>query len=131
MLLREVEPAGNRHFAGGPGIGVLDQFMELLGNLETTLYAGAFIRPMGLLGLNFIEGDVRTLGEVPITRWLDFAKQHRDLLRYIKCNAIGDYGPGTLKLTKGLAEILNLPLYMHIGEFQLQNPKHLLAPEAF
>jgi dihydroorotase len=117
--------------AGGPGIGVLDQFMELLGELKTSLYAGAFIRPMGLLGLNFIEGDVRTLGEVPITRWVDFAKQHRDMLRYIKCNAIGDYGPGTLKLTKGLAEILNLPLYMHIGEFQMQNPAHLLAPEAF
>jgi dihydroorotase len=117
--------------AGGPGIGVLDQFMELLGDLETSLYAGAFIRPMGLLGLNFIEGNVRTLGDVPVTRWVDFAKQHRDMLRYIKCNAIGDYGTGTLKLTKGLAEILQLPLYMHIGEFQLQNPKHLLAPEAF
>jgi dihydroorotase len=36
-----------------------------------------------------------------------------------------------LKLTKGLAEILNLPLYMHIGEFQMQRPDHLLAPEAF
>src|SRR5262249_31846145 len=47
------------------------------------------------------------------------------------CNAIGDYGPGTLKLTKGLAEILDLPLYMHIGEFQMQKPEHLLAPEAF
>jgi dihydroorotase len=117
--------------AGGPGIGVLDQFMELLGELETSLYAGAFIRPMGLLGLNFIEGNVRTLGEVPITKWLDFAKEHRDMLRYIKCNAMGDYGPGTLKLTKGLAEILDLPLYMHIGEFQMQNPEHLLAPEAF
>lgn len=117
--------------AGGPGIGVLDQFMDLLGHLETSLFAGPFIRPMGLLGLNFIEGDVRTLGDVPITRWVDFAKAHRDMLRYIKCNAIGDYGPGTLKITKGLAEILDLPLYMHIGEFQLQNPKHLLAPEAF
>jgi dihydroorotase len=117
--------------AGGPGIGVLDQFMELLGELETSLYAGAFIRPMGLLGLNFIEGNVRTLGDVPVTKWLDFAKEHRDMLRYIKCNAIGDYGPGTLKLTKGLAEILDLPLYMHIGEFQMQNPEHLLAPEAF
>jgi dihydroorotase len=117
--------------AGGPGIGVLDQFMAMLGHLETTLFAGAFIRPMGLLGLNFIEGNVRTLGEVPITRWVDFAKQNRDMLRYIKCNAMGDYGPGTLKLTKGLAEILNLPLYMHIGEFQMQNPAHLLAPEAF
>jgi dihydroorotase len=117
--------------AGGPGIGVLDQFMELLGELETSLYAGAFIRPFGLLGLNFIEGDVRSLGEVPITRWVDFAKQNRDMLRYIKCNAMGDYGPGTLKITKGLAEILGLPLYMHIGEFQLQTPEHLLAPEAF
>jgi dihydroorotase len=117
--------------AGGAGIGVLDQFMELLGDLKTSLYAGAFIRPMGLIGLNFLEGDVRTLGEVPITRWVDFAKQHHGMLRYIKCNAMGDYGPGTLKLTKGLAEILNLPLYMHIGEVQMQNPTHLLAPEAF
>src|SRR5690348_3013995 len=50
--------------AGGPGIGVLDQFMELRARLQTTLFAGAFIRPMGLLGLNFIEGDVRTLGDV-------------------------------------------------------------------
>ncbi len=117
--------------AGGPGIGVLDQFMDLRDRLETTLYAGAFIRPMGLLGLNFIEGNVRTLGNVPITQWVDFAKQNKDMLRYIKCNAMGDYGPGTLRLTKGLAEILGLPLYMHIGEFQLQNPEHLLAPEAF
>jgi len=117
--------------AGGPGIGVLDQFMDLRERVETTLYAGAFIRPMGLLGLNFIEGNVRTLGNVPITQWVDFAKQNKDMLRYIKCNAMGDYGPGTLRLTKGLAEILGLPLYMHIGEFQLQNPEHLLAPEAF
>jgi dihydroorotase len=117
--------------AGGPGIGVLDEFMELRQDLKTSLYAGAFIRPMGLIGLNFIEGDVRSLGDVPVTRWVDFAKQNRDMLRYIKCNAMGDYGPGTLKLTKGLAQILDLPLYMHIGEFQMQNPKHLLAPEAF
>jgi len=117
--------------AGGPGIDTLDEFMAVMEGLETDLYAGPFIRPMGLLGLNFIEGDVRTLGDVPVTRWLDFAKEHRTLLRYLKCNAIGDYGTGTLKLTKGLSEILDLPLYMHIGEFQLQNPAHLLAPEAF
>jgi ABC-type molybdate transport system substrate-binding protein len=43
--------------------------MELLGHLETSLFAGAFIRPMGLLGLNFIEGNVRTLGDVPITKY--------------------------------------------------------------
>ena len=117
--------------AGGPGIDTLDEFMAIMGSLETDLYVGPFIRPMGLLGLNFLEGNVRTLGDVPVTRWLDFAQEHRDKLRYLKCNAIGDYGTGTLKLTKGLSEILGLPLYMHIGEFQLQNPTHLLAPEAF
>jgi dihydroorotase len=117
--------------AGGPGIDTLDEFIAVMDSLETGLYVGPFIRPMGLLGLNFIEGNVRTLGDVPVTRWLDFAQQNRSLLRYLKCNAIGDYGTGTLKLTKGLSEILGLPLYMHIGEFQLQNPKRLLAPEAF
>ena len=117
--------------AGGPGIGTLDEFMALMEGLETRLYCGPFIRPMGLLGLNYIEGDVRTLGDVPVTRWVDYAKQHKDKLRYLKCNAIGDYGPGTLKLTKGMAQILDLPLYMHIGEFQMQNPELLLAYEAF
>jgi dihydroorotase len=117
--------------AGGPGIDTLDEFIAVMDCLETDLYVGPFIRPMGLLGLNFIEGNVRTLGDVPVTRWLDFAQQNRSLLRYLKCNAIGDYGTGTLKLTKGLSEILGLPLYMHIGEFQQQNPSHLLAPEAF
>jgi dihydroorotase len=117
--------------AGGPGIDTLNEFVTIMDSLETGLYVGPFIRPMGLLGLNFIEGNVRTLGEVPINRWLDFAQQNRSLLRYLKCNAVGEYGTGTLKLTKGLSEILDLPLYMHIGEFQLQKPRHLLAPEAF
>ena len=117
--------------AGGPGIDTLDEFIAVMDSLTTDLYVGPFIRPMGLLGLNFIEGDVRTLGHVPVTRWLDFAKENRGLLRYLKCNAIGDYGTGTLNLTKGLSQILDLPLYMHIGEFQQQNPSQLLAPEAF
>jgi dihydroorotase len=117
--------------AGGPGIGTIDEFFALMSDLETDLYVGPFIRPLGLLGLNFIEGDVRTLGEVPITRWVDTAKQHRDRIRYLKCNAMGDYGPGTLNVTKGLAQILGVPLYMHIGEFQLQTPDPVLAYEAF
>jgi dihydroorotase len=117
--------------AGGPGIGTLGEFTALMEGLETSLYVGPFIRPMGLLGLNYIEGDVRTLGAVPINEWLDYATAHGDTMRYLKCNAIGDYGPGTLNLTKGMAQILGKPLYMHIGEFQFQTPEHLLAPEAF
>ena len=100
--------------AGGPGSACSISSWSCSAISRPSLFAGAFIRPMGLLGLNFIEGNVRTLGDVPITRWVDFAKQNRDMLRYIKCNAIGDYGPGTLKLTKGLAEILeSAALYAH------------------
>ena len=108
--------------AGGPGIGTLDEFLALLDSREikTTLYAGPYIRPLGILGLNFIESDVRTLTNIPIADWLDFRKAHPGLLRYIKVGAFSGYGYGPTKIGKGLAEILDLPLYAHIGEHQLQ-----------
>ena len=107
--------------AGGPGIGTLDEFLALLGSgLKTTLFAGPYIRPLGILGLNFIESDVRTLTNIPIADWLDFKKAHPGLLRYIKVGAFSGYGYGPTKIGKGLAEVLDLPLYAHIGEHQLQ-----------
>ena len=107
--------------AGGPGIGTLDEFLALLdGQMKTTLYAGPYIRPLGILGLNFIESDVRTLTNIPITEWVDFKKAHPGLLRYIKVGAFSGYGYGPTKIGKGLAEILDLPLYAHIGEHQMQ-----------
>lgn len=107
--------------AGGPGIGTLDEFLALLGGrTKTSLYAGPYIRPLGILGLNFIESDVRTITNIPIADWLDFQKAHPGLLRYIKVGAFSGYGYGPTKIGKGLAEILDLPLYAHIGEHQLQ-----------
>jgi dihydroorotase len=108
--------------AGGPGIGTLDEFLALLGSdeIKTTLYAGPYIRPLGILGLNFIESDVRTLTNIPIADWIDFKKAHPGLLRYIKVGAFSGYGYGPTKIGKGLAEVLDLPLYAHIGEHQLQ-----------
>ncbi|MGE3935636.1 MAG: amidohydrolase family protein [Rhodospirillaceae bacterium] len=117
--------------AGGPGIDTLDEFFAMMDGLTTDLYVGPFIRPMGLIGLHFIEGKVRSLGNVPIARWMDLVQERRDSLRYLKANAVGDYGTGALKVAKGLSEILDLPLYMHVGEFQQQRPKHLLAYDAY
>jgi dihydroorotase len=107
--------------AGGPGIGVMDEFAALLeGRLITDLYAGPYIRPMGIIGSQFIEGDIRSLMGMPITPYLDFMKEHPGLIRYLKVAALGNYGSGPLKMAKGLAEIIGVPLYGHIGEFQLQ-----------
>jgi dihydroorotase len=107
--------------AGGPGIDVMDEFAALLeGHTITDLYAGPYIRPMGIIGSQFIEGDIRSLMSMPITPYLDFMKEHPGLIRYLKVAALGNYGTGPLKMAKGLAEIIGVPLYGHIGEFQLQ-----------
>jgi dihydroorotase len=107
--------------AGGPGIDVMDEFAALLeGHTVTDLYAGPYIRPMGIIGSQFIEGDIRSLMNMPITPYLDFMTDHPGLIRYLKIAALGNYGTGPLKMGKGLAEIIGVPLYGHIGEFQLQ-----------
>ncbi len=118
--------------AGGPGIGTLDECVAMTRNrIVTSLYLGPYLRPLGLIGLNFIEGDPRTLGNVPIDRWIDWAAANPGLLRYVKVIALGYGNRGPLTIGKGLAEILHLPLYSHIGEFQLLNPENPLAFEAF
>jgi dihydroorotase len=104
--------------AGGPGVGTMDEFVAMMsGRTTTSLYAGIYIRPLGIIGLTFIEDDVRNWMDIPIERWVDTVAAHRDLIRYLKIGAFTKYGPGPLKLAKGLAETLGLPLYVHIGEF--------------
>jgi dihydroorotase len=110
--------------AGGPGIDTLDEFLALLhGRTRTSLFVGPYLRPMGIIGLNFLEGDPRSLGDVPIARWLDFVGEHPGLVRYLKIGAFGRSGTGPLKIAKGLAQTLGVPLYVHIGEHQMQEEK--------
>ena len=117
--------------AGGPGIAVMDEFMAMLGGRTVAdLYAGPYIRPMGIIGAQFTEGDLRSLNGFPIPDWLDFVEQHPGVIRYIKVAALGTYGAGPLRMGKGLAEIVGVPLYGHIGEFQMQ-PEDPSAYELF
>ncbi len=117
--------------AGGPGIGVMEEFAALLENQTVTdLYAGPYVRPMGIIGSEYIEGEIRSLMNWPITGWLDFMEAHPGLIRYLKVAALGSYGTGPLKMAKGLAEIIDVPLYSHIGEFQNQ-PEDPVVYEIF
>lgn len=109
--------------AGGPGIDTLDEFAALTdGRTITRLYVGPYaMRPLGLISLNFIEGDsVRTLTHIPVVKWLDYMKENGDRLRYMKIGAYGGFGTGAMRMAKGLAETVGRPLYIHIGEHQLQ-----------
>lgn len=117
--------------AGGPGIASMDEFMAILGGRTITdLYAGPYIRPLGIIGAQFTEGDLRSLTGFPIPQWLDFVEAHPGVIRYIKVAALGSYGPGPLRMGKGLAEIIGVPLYGHVGEFQNQ-PEHPSTYEFF
>ena len=109
--------------AGGPGIDTLDEFAALTdGRTRTRLYVGPYaMRPIGLISLNFIEGDsIRSLTHIPIVKWMDYMEENGDRLRYIKIGAYGGYGVGAMRMAKGLAETVGRPLYIHIGEHQLQ-----------
>src|SRR5690606_11261752 len=117
--------------AGGPGIASMDEFMALLhGQTVTHLYAGPLIRPLGIIGAQFTEGDVRSLNGFPIPQWLDFMEQHPGVIRYLKIAALSSYGTGPIKMGKGLAEVIGVPLYAHIGEFQML-PEDPCAYELF
>lgn len=107
--------------AGGAGSATLPEFVALLrGQTETALYSGCYVGPVGIIGLDYIESSARSLVDIPLARYVDMINAHRDLVRYLKFGAFSNYGTGVLKLGKGLAEILGLPMYVHIGEFQNQ-----------
>jgi dihydroorotase len=118
--------------AGGAGIDTLEECCALFENQTATrLYLGPLLTPFGLVGFNHAEGDPRELGEMSIAKWLEFIAAHPGLLRYLKINAHGYGSAGSIKIGKGLGEIVGLPLYFHIGEFQNTTPAHPLADDAF
>jgi dihydroorotase len=117
--------------AGGPGIGTFDEFLALMTGLETRLYAGIYLRPLGILGLNALEGNVRNLGTIPFRTWLDVMDEHRDTIRYLKVGAFEKYGSAPVKIGKGLAELLELPMYVHTGDFTRPEDRDVAIRAAF
>lgn len=117
--------------AGGPGVATFREFVALMKDRTVTdLYAGAYIRPLGIIGVDYVEGDVRSLTSIPIEEWLDLVEENRDVFKYLKIGAFGNFGTGTLKIGKGLAEILKVPLYIHTGDF-METPRQITTPTAY
>jgi dihydroorotase len=108
--------------AGGPGIGTLDEFEALfLGHTATSLYAGPHIHPIGIVGLNFIQDEVRSFKNISIEKWLDWTESHPGLVRYLKVGAYGPLGTMPLYVAKGVSDMIRVPLYLHIGEYLIKD----------
>lgn len=117
--------------AGGPGVGTFSEFKSLLADATVTdLYAGVYLRPMGIVGVDYVEGEVTSLGEIDARQWLDLVEANRDRIKYLKIGAFGNYGVGPLLLAKGVAEIVGLPTYTHIGDFQVE-PERITTSRVF
>ncbi len=108
--------------AGGSGIGTLDEFDALLGGGQTVtgLYAGPHLHPFGIIGLSYIEDEVRSFNAVPIAGWQDWMADHPGFVRYLKAGAYGLMGTMPLYMGKGVAELIGVPFYLHIGEYRVQ-----------
>ncbi|MFT5133970.1 MAG: dihydroorotase, partial [Gammaproteobacteria bacterium] len=115
--------------AGGPGFGTFPEFKALMTDATITdLYCGVYVRPMGIVSSAYIEGNVRTLGAWDIGAWLDIVNENRDAIRYLKLGAFGEHDSGPLRMGKGAAEVLELPTYTHIGEFQVAPTRDTTKP---
>jgi dihydroorotase len=116
---------------GGPGVATYCEYRELSrGRTLTNLYCGAYIGPAGITGLEIVDGDIRALIGIPIGEWIDTVEANRDDIRYLKVGAFSNYGAGVVKLGKGLADIVGLPLYVHIGDF-MESYRAATTPTAF
>src|SRR5262249_7151985 len=92
---------------GGPGVGGYEEFKVLMeGRMETNLYCGPYITPLGLVGREAVEGNIRNMVGVQFSDWIDTVQANRDRIRYLKVGALSNYGAGLVKVAKGLSDIL-------------------------
>ncbi|MGH7907953.1 MAG: amidohydrolase family protein [Candidatus Binataceae bacterium] len=116
---------------GGPGVASYGEYKALIqGTTVSNLYCGTYIAPLGITALEIVDGDIRALVDLPINQWADLVRDNRDTIRYFKVGAFSNYGSGVVKMAKGLAEILELPLYIHIGDF-MKTYRPNTTPAAF
>lgn len=103
--------------AGGAGAYSWDEFKALIvGQTKTDIYLWLLMRAAGIYGFQDTWSDARSLIDIPINRLLDIVEENRDRIVGLKMAEFAALGLGPMKMAKGLANVLDLPLYVHIGD---------------
>lgn len=103
--------------AGGAGAYSWDEFKALIvGQTKTEIYLWLLTGAAGMYAFSAEWKSARSLIDIPINRLLDIVEEHRDRIVGLKMAGFAALGLGPMKMAKGLANVLNLPLYMHIGD---------------
>ena len=103
--------------AGGAGAYSWDEFNALIiGQTKTDVYLWLLLGATGIYGFQDAWKTVRSLIDVPINQLLDIVEANRETIVGLKMAGFAALGLGPMKMAKGVAEVLELPLYMHIGD---------------
>ena len=103
--------------AGGAGAYSWDEFDALiLGRTKTDIYLWLLMGAAGIFGFQDAWKTVRSLIDVPINSMLDIVEANRETIVGLKMAGFAALGLGPMKMAKGVAEVLELPLYVHIGD---------------
>lgn len=116
--------------AGGAGAYSIDELAAQLADSRTRLRSWLYIGPGGIsVSLVGQEqgSDMRSIiPELPVARLFQVVERYGDLVAGIKVPAFGPTGErGPMMMAKGLAVSLGLPLYVHVGDIQEQQPPSL------
>ncbi|HUK61405.1 MAG TPA: amidohydrolase family protein [Stellaceae bacterium] len=113
--------------AGDCGLATIDEFSATMRGYITDIYPAPHINPLGIVG----HDGTRAIRSVDVEEWEAWIKKNPGYLRYLKVSAYSLETPGPLYLAKGMAEILRLPLYQHIGEMTPQQLTPRMVENAF
>ena len=115
--------------AGGAGAFSWDEFKALIvGQTKTDIYLWLLMGAAGMYGMQGRWDSARSLIDVPISRLLDIVEENRDRIVGLKTAGYAALGLGPIKMAKGLANVLKLPLYVHIGDI-FESPEETYTPQ--
>jgi dihydroorotase len=114
--------------AGGAGAYTFEDFhAQLTGTMQTDLYSWLYIGPSGIAVSLVAEEqakDIRSIiPDIPVTKLLELLEVHRPTIAGMKVPAFGPTGEAApMRMAKGLAGTLGIPLYIHVGDIQEAMP---------
>jgi len=115
--------------AGGAGAYSWDEFEALIvGQTKTDVYLWLLMGAAGIYGFQDAWRSVRSLIDIPINRLLDIVEENRKVIVGLKMAEFAALGLGPMKIAKGLANVLELPLYLHIGDL-FETPTETYTPQ--
>jgi dihydroorotase len=115
--------------AGGAGAYSWAEFKSLIvGQTKTDIYLWLLIGAAGMFSFQGTWNSARALIDIPINQMLDIVQENRDIIVGLKTAGYAALGMGPMKMAKGMANILNLPLYTHIGDIFESPTETFTAP---